>query len=107
VCSTDILVVKPQNPRWGGYVLGHLCSDELVNHVSAASTGTKMPRANWKDIARYEVMLPPEARAADFTETIAPLCERMLDNIHEARALAATRDTLLPKLMSGGLNGRA
>lgn len=103
VCSTDILVVTPKEPAWFGFVLGHVSSVELVNHTNAASTGTKMPRANWNDISRYEVALPPKQLAADFTEKIHPLVERIISNIHESRTLAALRDALLPKLLSGEL----
>jgi type I restriction enzyme, S subunit len=103
VCSTDILVSTPKEPAWFGLVLGHVSSVELVNHTNAASTGTKMPRANWNDISRYEVALPPKQLAADFTEKIRPLVERIIANIHESRTLAALRDALLPKLLSGEL----
>jgi type I restriction enzyme S subunit len=103
VCSTDILVITPKEPAWFGFVLGHVSSVELVNHTNAASTGTKMPRANWNDISRYEVALPPKQLAADFTEKIHPLVERIIANIHESRTLAALRDALLPKLLSGEL----
>ena len=103
VCSTDILVVTPKEPAWFGFVLGHVSSVELVNHTDAASTGTKMPRTNWQDIARYEVALPPETLAAKFSELIQPLIDRIIANIHESRTLAALRDALLPKLLSGEL----
>jgi type I restriction enzyme S subunit len=103
VCSTDILVITPKEPAWFGFVLGHVSSVELVNHTNAASTGTKMPRANWNDISRYKVALPPKQLAADFTEKIHPLVERIIANIHEFRTLAALRDALLPKLLSGEL----
>jgi type I restriction enzyme S subunit len=103
VCSTDILVITPKEPAWFGFALGHVSSVELVNHTNAASTGTKMPRANWSDISRYEVALPPKQLATDFTEKIRPLVERIIANIHESRALAALRDALLPKLLSGEL----
>ena len=49
------------------------------------------------------VTLPPEQLAADFTEKIHPLVERIIANIHESRMLAALRDALLPKLLSGEL----
>ena len=78
VCSTDILVITPKEPAWFGFVLGHVSSVELVNHTNAASTGTKMPRANWNDIFRYEVALPPKQLAADFTEKTRPLVERII-----------------------------
>ena len=103
VCSTDILVVRPKTPEWFGFVLGHVSSVELVNHTNAASTGTKMPRANWNDIARFEVALPPESLAAEFTATIRPMIDRIIANIHESRTLAELRDALLPKLLSGEL----
>ncbi len=100
VCSTDILVVRPKAPEWFGFVLGHVSSVELVNHTDAASTGTKMPRANWNDIARFEVALPPEPVAAEFTDLIRPMIDRVIANIHESRTLAILRDTLLSKLLS-------
>jgi len=103
VCSTDILVVRPKTPEWFGFVLGHVSSVELVNHTDAASTGTKMPRTNWNDIARFEVALPPESLTAEFTATIRPMIERIIANIHESRTLAESRDALLPKLLSGEL----
>jgi type I restriction enzyme, S subunit len=103
VCSTDILVVTPKEPAWFGFVLGHVSSAELVNHTNAASTGTKMPRTNWNDLARFEVALPPETLAAKFSELIQPLIGRIIANIHESRTLAALRDALLPKLLSGEL----
>ncbi len=103
VCSTDILVVRPKTPEWFGFVLGHVSSVELVNHTDAASTGTKMPRTNWNDLARFEVALPPESLAAEFTATIRPMIDRIIANIHESRTLAELRDALLPKLLSGEL----
>ena len=57
---------------------------ELANHTSAALTGTKMPRANWNDISRYEVALPPKQLAADFTEKTCPFVERIIANTHQS-----------------------
>jgi restriction endonuclease S subunit len=103
VCSTDILVIRPKKPEWFGFVLGHVASVDLVNYTDAASTGTKMPRTSWEDLARFEVALPPENLAADFTKRIRPLINRIISNIHESRTLASLRDTLLPRLLSGEL----
>ena len=36
-----------------------------------------------------------------FSKTVQPLFARLAANIHEADDIAATRDLLLPKLMSG------
>lgn len=101
VSSTDILVVAPKEDDYYGVVLGHISSVDLINHTTAASTGTKMPRTNWSDIARYEIALPPKERAKQFSGFMKSVVQLIQSNIMEARTLANIRDTLLPKLMSG------
>jgi type I restriction enzyme, S subunit len=103
VCSTDIVVVTPRAEEWFGFVLGHVSSDAFVEHTNTGSTGTKMPRTSWDQMARYAVVLPPLAVAEAFTEQIQPAIERILASIYESRTLAALRDTLLPKLISGAV----
>ena len=90
-------------PDWFGFTLGHVSSDELVNHTDAMSTGTKMPRTKWQDIAHFKVVLPSKQTAAAFTWLVDPLVQRIIANIHQSRTLATLRDTLLPKLLSGSL----
>lgn len=106
VCSTDIIVVKPRHEKWFGFVLGHVSSVEFVEYTTMVSTGTKMPRTSWWDMARYKVPLPPDHIAAAFTQLIRPGINRIIKGIHESRALAALRDALLPKLISGEIRVR-
>jgi type I restriction enzyme S subunit len=101
VSSTDILVVAPKEEDYYGVVLGHISSTELINYTTAASTGTKMPRTGWSDIARYEIALPPRERAREFSDFMKPVVQLIRSNIMQARTLASLRDTLLPKLMRG------
>jgi type I restriction enzyme, S subunit len=103
VCSTDILVVSPRSQAWFGFVMGHVSSVEFVNHTDATSTGTKMPRTNWSDMSRYDLVIPSEPVMGTFSRIIHPVIERIIANTHETRTLAALRDTLLPKLISGEL----
>ncbi len=101
VSSTDILVIAPKQEDYYGVVLGYISSAELINYTTAASTGTKMPRTNWSDIARYEIALPPKERAKEFSDFIRPVIQLIRSNIMQSRTLASLRDTLLPKLMRG------
>lgn len=103
VCSTDIVVVKPKAEHWFGFVLGHVSSEAFVEYTNAGSTGTKMPRTSWGEMARYICVLPPDPIALAFTAQIRSSVVRILNAIHESRSLAALRDTLLPKLISGVL----
>jgi type I restriction enzyme, S subunit len=68
VCSTDIVVVAPKSEVWFGVVLGHVSSVEFVQYANAGSTGTKMPRTSWAEMARYALALPPLA-----VVTLSPL----------------------------------
>ncbi len=101
VCSTDIVVVVPKSPGWFGFVLGHMSSSAFVGYTDAASTGTRMPRTKWADMARYTVAFPSQEIANAFTGLIQPCIRRMISAIHESRALSSQRDALLPKLVSG------
>ena len=101
VCSTDIVVISPKLPSWFGFVLGHISSSAFVDYTDAASTGTKMPRTKWADMARYRVVLPAIELAVDFTRLTQTWITKMVSSIHASRTLSVQRDALLPKLVSG------
>lgn len=101
VCSTDILVVSPTEPDWFGLVLAQVSSDEFVQYTDGASTGTKMPRTNWNDMARYEIVIPSREVARQFTAIVKSMTEKIRASILQSRTLGAIRDALLPKLLSG------
>lgn len=100
VSSTDILVVAPKDDDYYGVVLGYISSPALIDFTTAASTGTKMPRTNWQDIAAYQIPMPPRSRAKEFTDLVKPMIELIRANIMESRTVAELRDTLLLKLMT-------
>ncbi len=103
VCSTDIVVVTPRSVDWFGFVLAHVSSDNFVEYTNAGSTGTKMPRTSWTDMARYNIAVPPKIVSRSFSQMLRPSVDRIIAGIHESRALGALRDSLLPKLISGDL----
>ncbi|WP_082672527.1 restriction endonuclease subunit S [Luteimonas abyssi] len=103
VCSTDILVIDAKDARWFGFVLGHLSSKKFVEYTNAGSTGTRMPRTSWSEMARYEFALPPAPVAEAFNKIVGPWIEQIIASIHESRTLVQLRDTLLPKLITGEL----
>lgn len=61
----------------------------------------KMPRTGWQAVSSYELCRPADAIATEFQRIVSPMLLRIVGNIHESGALAALRDTLLPKLISG------
>ncbi len=106
VCSTDILVIAPRSEEWFATVLLHVSSDRFIERMTGNSTGTRMPRASWSDVAHYVVPLPPTSIARAFNERVLPMVEKVRNNIMESRTLVDLRDALLPKLLSGEVRVR-
>jgi len=103
VCSTDIVVVRPLASEYFALVLGHLSSDEFVDHANAASSGTRMPRTSWRDMAAYPIAVPPRAVCTAFEAMAGPLVDLTWGNITRSRTLSCLRDTALPVLLAGEL----
>ena len=66
-----------------------------------AKTGTTVIHLGKKDIDTFRVVVPPPNVLARFRNLTEPLVKRMIVNERASRTLAALRDTLLPKLISG------
>ena len=101
VCSTDILVVQPKADAWDAFVLFCVSNSDFVDYTVALSSGTRMPRTSWRDMAEYELALPTAHLAEAFDSLIDPSIRAIVGNIHQSRTLAELRDALLPKLISG------
>jgi type I restriction enzyme S subunit len=103
VCSTDILVLNPLNRELTGFALASVASDFVVERATAASEGTRMPRTSWKDLACIEIPWPGLTEAREFSARVAAVRSSAESLLTENLTLAATRDALLPQLMSGKL----
>ncbi|MDG0856807.1 restriction endonuclease subunit S [Roseateles puraquae] len=103
VCSTDILVIRPIEARWLGFVAMHASSDELIAYATQLSNGAKMPRTSWHDIAAFNLVVPTEAIAQSFDDVARPLFRKIHANIAATKLLAEVRDALLPRLVNGKL----
>jgi type I restriction enzyme S subunit len=64
-------------------------------------TGTILDALNVKSIPKLKFTYPSPEIASCFERLTRPLRLRMEKNLSESRTLAAVRDTLLPKLLSG------
>lgn len=104
VCSTDILVIQSKSPSCFAFVLGHISSSKLIDYVSAAATGTRMPRTNWKEISGYQIAIPPENLSVKFNTATSEMYNKLAFNVQKGRNLTKLRDTLLPPLISGQLS---
>jgi type I restriction enzyme S subunit len=75
----------------------------LLAEVEATETATTVIHIGKNDIDRLKIVVP-EAKTLDaFNRTAEPMFKRIVINKQESRTLAALRDALLPKLLSGEL----
>jgi type I restriction enzyme S subunit len=101
ICSTDILVIRPNRDVFFSFCLNYLFSDELIKYVSAIADGTRMPRVDWKSISSYQIPISPENLLSEFNKITFPLYNTIIETNQESVNLAEVRDSILPKLMNG------
>jgi type I restriction enzyme S subunit len=70
-------------------------------------TGTVFGAINKLQFEALKIIAPPQHLVSAYENTVAPLDERIRANEAENATLTATRDFLLPKLMSGEIHVRA
>ena len=70
----------------------------------AADKATTMGHIKREELAKAEVLIPCEEDYTSLTSIMQPIFELITSNRIEARKLAALRDELLPKLMSGEID---
>ena len=63
-----------------------------------------MPRADWKVLAKYPVIIPPEQTMSHFSNFMCEVVENIHNLIFQNKNLSETRDLLLPKLISGEID---
>ena len=102
VASSDAIVIRPRSPDLACLVLCCVSSDPFIAATSQGmKEGSKMPRADWKQMQQYPLPVPPAGLLADFNGIIEPLHAQLRVLALQCRALRAARDLLLPRLMSG------
>lgn len=103
ICSTDAIVLRPDAVNWGQAVLT-ISSDSFVVHAAQTSNGTKMPRADWKVLGKWQVAVPPAELAGEFTALVRDQLALAETLMFENRRLVELRDRLLPKLVTGQID---
>lgn len=74
-----------------------------LRFVQSYKVGTTVSHLGKSDIDKFRFIYPPLEVIENFTKISEPILERRIELSKESSRLAALRDTLLPKLMSGEL----
>lgn len=72
--------------------------------VKSIVTGAVQPKISQANLRSIQVVIPPIAELDAFNELIRPMFDQIRQNQDQSKSLAAMRDALLPKLMSGEID---
>jgi type I restriction enzyme S subunit len=103
VTSTDMIVVRANDEDLFPLILLAMATDEFIAHAVATSNGSKMPRADWKVLKNWVLLLPPSKLRKQFASIVHPMLAMITELTKTNLQLAQARNELLPKLMSGEL----
>lgn len=102
--STEYIVLRPKPPLPPEFAYCLARSTEFREFAIQSMTGSSgRQRVPAKSLAHYSMAKPTPEIAKQFGNVVKPLFARASECARESRILAALRDTLLPKLVSGEL----
>ena len=106
--STGFAVIDAKNVISTYRLFLELTQDAVTKQFQtlAEQSVCTYPAINPADILAHKMVIPPATVEQEFYSIVSPMFERMELANQESRALAATRNALLPKLMSGEIDVR-
>lgn len=106
VCSTEFIVYEAKKNGQRDYIYSLIDSIPFFNHLCSHTTGStnSRQRATPKTTLEFSFLLPPDSVIEEFCHIVTPTYDLITSNIVENQSLAKTRDSLLPRLMSGELD---
>lgn len=105
--STEYIVLRPKPPLPPVFAYLLARDERFRTHAIQAMTGSSgRQRVPAESLDHFQIVVPSkgaEAIAGKFAAVVEPLFARMSVAMQQNRALAALRDALIPKLISGEL----
>lgn len=105
VCSTEFIVTTPRAGITREFLFSLFTGPAFASVYGTLVTGTtgSHQRIRPESVLGMQALIPPVGVIGAFGTLTRPMFDRIHANLHQSRTLAALRDTLLPKLLSGEL----
>lgn len=97
-----VCIFENKRPKGKAFVLYTI--KPLLYQIEQTQVATTVIHIGKKDYDAFEFYLPDDDTLDQFDEITCPMIDQIVVNCLENKRLAALRDTLLPKLMSGELD---
>ncbi len=104
---TTVFVLQPRQADEFSFTTLLLHDAKTIEYATNHSTGSTIPYAMWQgSVESMPIVLPPAVVRKSFDHIARPLLDRIPPEFFANGTLAALRDALLPKLVSGELRVR-
>ena len=102
VTSSDAIVIRPNSDALRSLVLMTVSSDPFVAEASQTMReGSKMPRADWKLMRQYPIVVPHQGLLEVFSGLVTVITDQLCTLCSMNQKLKSARDLLLTRLMKG------
>jgi type I restriction enzyme S subunit len=100
VCSSEIWVLSSKNGCQSKYLFYLIQTSQFIR-VADQSSGTKMPRADWTNVSKLVVPIPPIQEQEKMTEILSTW-DRAIERVQQLiEAKQRQKDQLVSQLLSG------
>lgn len=106
ICSTEFMQFVPKIDTHRPFVYELVISEYFQNEIKSCVTGTtgSRQRAQPKQVIQIPVILPTIELIDRFCDIVNPLLIKILNNREETSILQASRNVLLPNLLTGKID---
>jgi type I restriction enzyme S subunit len=104
--STAFAALRPNKPAYVEFVYLAATTPDNIDTLAHLADGAAYPAVRPDVIAATPIVRPDNELYNRFSRTVRPLLAKIAQNERESRTLAALRDALRPKLISGELQVR-
>lgn len=101
VFASYLIRLKTHSLAASYFLFYFLRSERYLEYAQGAMGGSVQANMNAKVITAASTFIPPVYATAAFLRAVLPLRQQITENIEQTSTLAAIRDALLPKLLSG------
>ena len=102
--NEHVFILRPDDMVAPAYLFFWLDQDEMTQRIRALNANAAQPGINQPGVKGLPLLLPPPHIMSAFAATVEPLLALLFNLAKKNPILCATRDLLLPKLISGELD---
>jgi type I restriction enzyme, S subunit len=102
--NEHVFILRPDSRVAPAYLFFWLDQDEMTQRIRALNANAAQPGINQTGVNGLPLLLPPPHIMSAFAATVEPLLALLFNLAKKNPILSATRNLLLPKLISGELD---